>query len=210
MGNTSYGYDNKVHIHVFACCLCTHSRDSNLCSTWVTGQINDHLHHLQHSYFHFTATKYTTVFIMTKKQPIAHLARSVTDLKLASSSSSEKTSTSASTAAAARTEAHQFDASAYTAPFLSFLTQNPTVFHAVQHFSHRLSSQGFTKLSEREQWSDKLERGGKYYVERNGSCLLAFVMGANYKAGNGAAVVAGHIDALTARRKSRSGNVQTV
>ncbi|KAI9822504.1 MAG: hypothetical protein M1827_000223 [Pycnora praestabilis] len=91
--------------------------------------------------------------------------------------------------------------SAYTAPFLSFLTENPTVFHAVASFSKRLESNGFTRLSERDLWAAKLEEGGKYYVERNGSSMMAFVIGKDYEAGNGAGIVVGHIDALTAKLK---------
>ena len=41
----------------------------------------------------------------------------------------------------------------------------------------------------------------QYYVERNGTSLIAFAIGSGYTAGNGAAIVAGHIDALTAKLK---------
>lgn len=88
---------------------------------------------------------------------------------------------------------------AYTQPFLSFISENPTVFHAVSHVCKRLEEHGFTKLSEREAWN--IVRGGKYYVERNGSSLIAFAIGKDYKAGNGASVIASHIDALTTRLK---------
>lgn len=91
--------------------------------------------------------------------------------------------------------------SSHAEPFIDFISSNPTTFHTVAHFADRLSSHGFTKLSERDLWSDKLKRGGKYYVERNGSSLLAFVVGDKYEAGNGAAVVATHVDALAARVK---------
>ncbi|KAI9771549.1 MAG: hypothetical protein M1839_002792 [Geoglossum umbratile] len=93
------------------------------------------------------------------------------------------------------------DVAAHTAPFISFMTNNPTVFHVVDHFSKRLASHGFKRLSERSLWADELHCGGKYYVERNGSSLIAFIVGDKYKAGNGAAIIAGHIDALTARLK---------
>ncbi|KAL8648969.1 MAG: hypothetical protein Q9226_005773 [Calogaya cf. arnoldii] len=89
----------------------------------------------------------------------------------------------------------------YTQPFLDFITENPTVFHAVDAVARRLESNGFTELSSREQWNDKIKKGGNYFVERNGSCLIAFVVGNNYKPGNGAAVIAAHIDALTTKVK---------
>lgn len=89
----------------------------------------------------------------------------------------------------------------YTQPFLDFITQNPTVFHAVDAVATRLESKGFTKLSSREQWNVKIKKGGKYFVERNGSSIIAFCVGSNYKPGNGAAVIAAHIDALTTKVK---------
>ena len=89
----------------------------------------------------------------------------------------------------------------YTSPFLSFISDNPTVFHAVAYFAKRLEFFGFIKLSERTSWTDQLAKDGKYYVERNGSALIAFTVGSNYKAGNGASMIAAHIDALAARLK---------
>ncbi|KAL8998900.1 MAG: hypothetical protein Q9169_002119 [Polycauliona sp. 2 TL-2023] len=90
---------------------------------------------------------------------------------------------------------------AYTQPFLNFITENPTVFHAVDAVARRLESNGFTKLSSREHWNDRIKKGGKYYVERNGSSIISFVVGNNYRPGNGAAVIAAHIDALTTKVK---------
>ena len=89
----------------------------------------------------------------------------------------------------------------YTQPFLDFITENPTVFHAVDTVARRLESHGFTKLLSREQWKNKIKKGGKYFVERNGSSIIAFAVGRNYERGNGAAVIAAHIDALTTKVK---------
>jgi aminopeptidase I len=90
---------------------------------------------------------------------------------------------------------------AYTQPFCDFLTENPTVWHAVTYFKTKLEKAGFKKLSERKTWSDHLQKGGKYFVSRNGSSLVAFTVGGGYKSGNGVAIIAGYIDALTARLK---------
>ena len=87
----------------------------------------------------------------------------------------------------------------YTKMFCDFLTKNPTVFHAVDHIKHDLKRKGYTELSERDAW--KIRPSGKYFVERNGSSLMAFVVGAKYEPGNGAAILAGHVDALTAKLK---------
>ena len=93
------------------------------------------------------------------------------------------------------------DVRAYTDPFLSFITENPTVFHAVDSVGNRLDSHGFVRLSERDSWAGKLEKGGKYFFERNGSSVLAFTIGKDYVSGNGASVIASHIDALATRLK---------
>ncbi|KAH6638737.1 aminopeptidase I zinc metalloprotease-domain-containing protein [Boeremia exigua] len=87
----------------------------------------------------------------------------------------------------------------YTKPFTDFMTANPTVFHAVDAVAQDLEKDGYKKLSERDAWD--LKAGGKYYVDRNGTSLIAFAIGDKYEAGNGAAIVAGHIDALTAKLK---------
>ncbi|EMC94161.1 hypothetical protein BAUCODRAFT_74522 [Baudoinia panamericana UAMH 10762] len=96
-------------------------------------------------------------------------------------------------------QATRHNAAKYTQPFCEFLTKNPTVFHAVQAIKDELEEAGFTAMSERNEW--KLEAGKSYYVSRNGSALIAFTVGGQYKSGNGAAILAGHVDALTAKLK---------
>ncbi|KAJ8604378.1 hypothetical protein MRB53_041822 [Persea americana] len=84
------------------------------------------------------------------------------------------------------------DPATFAQPFCDFLSQNPTVYHAVATLARDLESAGFKKLSERDSW--KIEKGGKYYVERNGSCLTAWEVGSEYEPGNGVAMIAGHVD----------------
>lgn len=96
-------------------------------------------------------------------------------------------------------QATRDNAAKYTKPFCEFLTDNPTVFHAVSAMKKDLKDAGWTELSERDSWN--IKPSGSYFVERNGSSLIAFSVGANYKSGNGAAILAGHVDALTARLK---------
>ena len=96
-------------------------------------------------------------------------------------------------------QATRENAEKYTKPFCDFLTNNPTVFHCVDAVKTQLKDAGWKELSERDAW--KIEPSGKYFVERNGSALIAFSVGAQYKPGNGAAILAGHVDALTAKLK---------
>jgi len=93
---------------------------------------------------------------------------------------------------------------AFTKPYVEFMTENPTVFHAVDYFKEKLLKVGYKELSSRDSWAGKLEPGGKYFTTRNGSSIIGFAVGAAYEPGNGIAMIAGHIDALTARLKPTS------
>ncbi|KJZ74475.1 hypothetical protein HIM_06071 [Hirsutella minnesotensis 3608] len=90
---------------------------------------------------------------------------------------------------------------AFTKPFCDFLQENPTVFHTVEYFKRKLSHSGFEELPAREDWIGKIKPGGKYWVTRNGSTIIAFTVGKAYKPGNGFGMIGGHIDAITARLK---------
>ena len=91
------------------------------------------------------------------------------------------------------------DAASYCKPFCDFISNNPTIYHTVDHLTHQLKAAGFKKLSQRDTW--KLENGGRYFVERNGSSMIAFIVGESYEPGNGVAMLAGHIDSLCAKLK---------
>ena len=57
----------------------------------------------------------------------------------------------------------------------SFIKNSPTAFHAVKSIRDILTKEGFQELKESEKW--KIEKGGKYYVTRNHSSILAFKIG---------------------------------
>lgn len=57
---------------------------------------------------------------------------------------------------------------------LQFINQSPTAFHAVDSCKKQLEKAGFHELKEQQEWT--LQRGGKYYVTRNASALMAFVL----------------------------------
>lgn len=58
-----------------------------------------------------------------------------------------------------------------------FLDSSYTAYHATGNACEMLEEAGFTRLILGETW--QLERGGKYYVTRNGSSVIAFAIGSN-------------------------------
>ena len=58
---------------------------------------------------------------------------------------------------------------------LDFIKHSPTAFHAVENMKHILRENQFRELSEKDRW--QIEAGGKYFVSRNGSSIIAFAVG---------------------------------
>ena len=56
--------------------------------------------------------------------------------------------------------------------FLTFTEQAPSAFHAVALFRDMLAAKGFRELKETDPWL--VDAGGRYFVIRNGSALIAF------------------------------------
>ena len=71
-----------------------------------------------------------------------------------------------------------------------FLNSSYTAFHAVENIKSRLLSEGFTPLSEGEKW--KIEKGGRYFVTRNDTSVIAFKVPDNDYIGFN--IVASHSD----------------
>lgn len=57
---------------------------------------------------------------------------------------------------------------------LRYIRTCPTAFHAAEQTAERLKEEGYVPLFEHRDWA--LQPGGKYYVTRNGSSLIAFRM----------------------------------
>ncbi len=70
----------------------------------------------------------------------------------------------------------------------TFLNTSYTAFQSVENVINILEKNGFIKLYENEKWNIKV--GGKYYVSRNGSSLIAFKVGKNFSFN----VIASHTD----------------
>ena len=60
----------------------------------------------------------------------------------------------------------------YTNSLFKFIKNSPSAFHTVASVKERLVAEGYTELCEGSAWS--LVDGGKYFVTRNGSSIIAF------------------------------------
>ncbi len=60
----------------------------------------------------------------------------------------------------------------YVKKMLTFIQNSPTCYQAVENAGQELEMAGYGQLQENERW--ELTMGGKYYVTRNGSSLIAF------------------------------------
>ena len=59
-----------------------------------------------------------------------------------------------------------------TEKLLAFLDASPSVYHAAANIEYELKNAGYTRLNEAQKW--ELVPGGKYYLTRGGSAVLAF------------------------------------
>ncbi len=74
-------------------------------------------------------------------------------------------------------------------------------FHAVQSSIKLLEAAGFKPIKEKDSWSNSVTTGGKYYLTRNGSSIVAFAVGKRWKSGNPIAMIGAHTDSPTLRLK---------
>lgn len=78
-----------------------------------------------------------------------------------------------------------------TRELFDFIDKSPSPYHVVANCEEPLLERGYIRLSEEEEWS--LKWGGRYYVTRNGSSLLAFRL-PEKKEARGIHLVASHSD----------------
>ncbi len=86
---------------------------------------------------------------------------------------------------------------------LDYLDASPTPWHAVASAETRLRAAGFARLEETARW--RLAAGGRYYVTRGESSLIAFVVGHGALAEAGFRIVGAHTDSPGLRLKPRPG-----
>jgi aspartyl aminopeptidase len=84
---------------------------------------------------------------------------------------------------------------------LKFIDRSPTPFHAVHEMVCTLCDNGFKELQEAEAWN--LSPHGRYFLTRNDSSLIAFVVGSDV--GEGFKIIGAHTDSPNLRLKPHAG-----
>lgn len=89
---------------------------------------------------------------------------------------------------------------------LDYLTTSPTPFHAVENLKNALNAAGFQALNEAEAWN--VEQGGRYYVTRNDSSIIAFNLATDDLIENGFRMLGAHTDSPCLKVKPNPDKVQ--
>lgn len=82
---------------------------------------------------------------------------------------------------------------------VNFIQSSPTPFHAAHSLAERLRAAGYQQLDERDEW--QLDDGGRYFVLRNQSSLIAFSLGEAGAAQRGLRIIGAHTDSPCLRVK---------
>ncbi|MDE7246613.1 MAG: M18 family aminopeptidase [Lachnospiraceae bacterium] len=75
---------------------------------------------------------------------------------------------------------------------LQYLNDSSTAYHAVENGAAILKEHGFQELQERDEWA--LQAGGKYFVVKNSSAVVAFTIGKGDLAKEGFRIIGAHTD----------------
>jgi aspartyl aminopeptidase len=82
---------------------------------------------------------------------------------------------------------------------LEFIDRSPTPFHAVEEMKNKLIAQGYSELKESDVW--ELTSNGKYFLTRNDSSLIAFIVGTKTKDASGFKIIGAHTDSPNLKLK---------
>ncbi len=82
---------------------------------------------------------------------------------------------------------------------IDFIDKSPSSFHATKNVEDRLINSGFKKINLQDRW--ELKKEGKYYITKNKSAIIGFVVGNEKIEEEGFKIVGAHTDAPTFKIK---------
>ena len=80
----------------------------------------------------------------------------------------------------------------FSEDLLQYLNDSPTAYHAVENTAEILKKNNFRELKETAEWS--LQKGGRYFVTKNRSGIIAFTVGDGDVASEGFRIIGAHTD----------------
>ena len=87
----------------------------------------------------------------------------------------------------------------FSEDLLQYLNDSPTAYHAVENAADILKKSSFQELKETDEWS--LQKGGRYFVIKNQSGIIAFTVGNGDLASEGFRIIGAHTDSPTFKIK---------
>lgn len=85
---------------------------------------------------------------------------------------------------------------------IEFIDDSPTMYHVVKNTSIILDENGFERLEPNASWN--LRSGGRYYLKKTNSTIIAFTIPNDFEITNGFKIFAGHTDSPSIRIKPNS------
>lgn len=82
---------------------------------------------------------------------------------------------------------------------IEFIDDSPSTYHVVKNCSVILEENGFERLSPKEKWN--LKKGGKYFLKRSNSTIIAFTLGREINLKKGFKIFGSHTDSPCFRIK---------
>lgn len=86
-----------------------------------------------------------------------------------------------------------------------FIDASPTAFHAAKNIEDELCKTGFIALDETQRW--KLEPGKGYFVSRNETAVIAFIVGGKKPCDSGFRLIGAHTDSPSLKIKPASESI---
>lgn len=96
----------------------------------------------------------------------------------------------------------RMDQDSFNQGLQKFIQASPTPYHATLTMTRVLEQAGYQKLDERDSWS--IELGGKYYVTRGETSVVAFQMAERFDLTDGFRMVAAHTDSPCLKLRPKS------
>lgn len=90
----------------------------------------------------------------------------------------------------------------FATDLIDYIYSSPTSFHAVKTSKELLENNGFEELKLNKKW--ELKVGGKYFVTKNSSSIVSFVINSNKIEEEGFRIIGSHSDSPTFRIKPKA------